>query len=735
MKKKFRRMGCMALMASVLLTGVGCTQKNETEESQEGISYIYDGIYEDITVDENSYIGQIKCNGEYVYYFVGSYEGENQELHYKNIEDGTEQSIPITLSSTQAYAESVAIGAENEIYYLETVYHYEDANEELNVEYYIVECDKSGKEIARHDITELAGKNKYFYIQSIGVVGENLYICSSDNIILLDKETFEKKNSINSAWISGMCTSSEEIYYLIDGDNGMEIVKLDGKTGEKLDSYTNLPYSSSNDCMVIGKDERVYYNTASSLYVLNEDTRNMEEVVNWLDSDIDGETIQAYTALSEDKIYIVVYNWQEENSDYEEVLLEKKEMSPENERIELTYATTYLDSSLRSVILKFNRTNGIYRIKTKIYEDQQDTVFLADLTGNNPPDLVDISSLNYRSLLAKELFADLKPLIEEDSDLKLEDYVENVMQSGELDGKLYFVRPTFSITTLVAKKSNIEGAQLEDLTGFIKFIKNRPAGSKVFEYATKEDLLSVLLSYNINSFIDWETGTCKFDSEDFLNILELCNEMPLNYEEDPDGNDLVEDLRNNKVLFQSLYINKYQEIQVYKKMLEDDISFVGYPSNNEMVPMISSPNMAIAITNSCKDTEGAFAFIKELLSDEVQESDRWYELPVKKSALEKEFEKDQKAEYETLEDGTKQEVSKGGYGFVNWQCEIYAATEDEINILRELIDQAKVSAVYDNELFSMINEEAQAYFNGQKSAGEVAKIIQSRLSLYVSEQM
>lgn len=37
-------------------------------------------------------------------------------------------------------------------------------------------------------------------------------------------------------------------------------------------------------------------------------------------------------------------------------------------------------------------------------------------------------------------------------------------------------------------------------------------------------------------------------------------------------------------------------------------------------------------------------------------------------------------------------------------------------------------------IYSMIAEEAAAYFEGQKSAQEVAKIIQSRMEIYVSSK-
>ena len=40
---------------------------------------------------------------------------------------------------------------------------------------------------------------------------------------------------------------------------------------------------------------------------------------------------------------------------------------------------------------------------------------------------------------------------------------------------------------------------------------------------------------------------------------------------------------------------------------------------------------------------------------------------------------------------------------------------------------------YDQELMNIISEESAAFFSGQKSAKDVAAIIQSRVQIYVNE--
>ena len=52
----------------------------------------------------------------------------------------------------------------------------------------------------------------------------------------------------------------------------------------------------------------------------------------------------------------------------------------------------------------------------------------------------------------------------------------------------------------------------------------------------------------------------------------------------------------------------------------------------------------------------------------------------------------------------------------------------------ELIDVAKpVSNSQGDEIMNIINEEAEAFYKGQKSVDEVASIIQSRVKIYIGE--
>ncbi|WP_314591975.1 hypothetical protein [Paenibacillus terrigena] len=60
-------------------------------------------------------------------------------------------------------------------------------------------------------------------------------------------------------------------------------------------------------------------------------------------------------------------------------------------------------------------------------------------------------------------------------------------------------------------------------------------------------------------------------------------------------------------------------------------------------------------------------------------------------------------------------------------------TKRHFDELKQLIQSASSLAKADDKMLSMIEEESKSYFSGQKSAEEVAKLIQNRVTTYINE--
>ncbi|MEF9970886.1 MAG: hypothetical protein RR731_01070, partial [Oscillospiraceae bacterium] len=60
--------------------------------------------------------------------------------------------------------------------------------------------------------------------------------------------------------------------------------------------------------------------------------------------------------------------------------------------------------------------------------------------------------------------------------------------------------------------------------------------------------------------------------------------------------------------------------------------------------------------------------------------------------------------------------------------------QPEADQLKALINSVENTAAFDNSMMSIINEEAEIFFAGEKSVEETANIIQSRMKIYINEQ-
>ena len=60
---------------------------------------------------------------------------------------------------------------------------------------------------------------------------------------------------------------------------------------------------------------------------------------------------------------------------------------------------------------------------------------------------------------------------------------------------------------------------------------------------------------------------------------------------------------------------------------------------------------------------------------------------------------------------------------------------EDADAIKAVVDNTVIAVGYSSDqITSIINEEAASYFNGEKSAQDVAATIQNRVSIYVSEQ-
>lgn len=734
MKKKMIALGLVA----TLIVGAfsGCSKKEDTSEDADNQqAYIYVGEYEKLAdLGENSYTNNILIQGDTVYYTVSTYDPETlentNEMYKVPVIGGDTSVIEVDLLENSM---SSAMCVRNDDSMVFALSQYDEETYEET--YYLQAFDKDGNELFLKELDDsIVSAGDYFYIQDV-VCDEEGHIYFSDGnetLYCLDGTNGDIIFKYSGGYINQMIGSEKGVFALGYNESWNPVLKqIDFEKQDVSKVYDSVP----NNCekLIYGEDGRLYLNSGNNLYVWNDENEAAELVLNWLENDLDGSELESFTVLKDGRIAVILTEWGDTGSVTQKAILTKQEVTPENQRTILTLGVGYLDWQLKKEILAFNRTNGTYKIKVNEYAEQgyedMQARLLTDLSSKNAPDLIDVSMVNVKQLAAQNYLVDLYPYF--NSDFNIADFWENAIRSGEIDGKLYSISPSFSVTTSIGKSSNLNGVTQWNLETLTDFVKNRPAGTEVFQYATKDTMLQMLLMYDIDEFIDWKSGTCSFDSDGFKNLLELCNEFPKESAWNEDDESFPSKVMNDRMILFDMSVSSVEEIQMYKEMTGGDMSFVGFPINGECAPILHTNGTGLAITQKSSDPEGAWEFLKVLFSDEYQRT--VYDFPMKKSIYNEKMEEAMTPEYGTDENGNQIEQPKTTWGYDDWEVEIYAAKEDEVQLCNQLIEQAKGNYCNDETLFTLISEEAQPYFEGQKSVDEVASIVQSRISLYVSE--
>lgn len=169
----------------------------------------------------------------------------------------------------------------------------------------------------------------------------------------------------------------------------------------------------------------------------------------------------------------------------------------------------------------------------------------------------------------------------------------------------------------------------------------------------------------------------------------------------------------------------------------EEVTPVGFPNNRGMGSSVCAVG-AFGISEKSVHKQTAWEFVRQFILPEQQmrkEDDRYfrYGLPVYKPALQEVASRMTEKPFYIDSEGKK--MYYDNTVIINGQdIVVEPATQQEMKKWLDFIlsvDKRANSAA--ENLLKIVNEEAAAYFDGQKSVEDVTKIIQSRMSIYISE--
>ena len=634
------------------------------------------------------------------------------------------------------------------------------------------QLDSTGNELSRIDTSGMQEKLGADYINSMVMDPEGYFYTtvqtfgettSENKVVVLDKDqnvlfTIEEENLWGQLTLLGDGTVGMSVW----SEEGGQVLRTIDKAAKGWGAEYPLPPNGGN--IYTGSQKYIfYYDNGDSLYGFNKETKAGEKILSWSAANINKDELMFFTFLEDGRIVAMTRSWGMNGNDMtmELAILTETDASVLKDKVTLTYATQYLGYEERNKIIDFNKSSDKYRIEIKDYsefntaEDYKAglTKLNTEIAAGNVPDILNVSGLPIQQYGAKGLLEDLWPYIDNDPDLGRDAIMENVFKAAEQDGKLYQVFSTFSIQTVVGATKVVGDRMSWTLDDLQAALATMPEGCTIFgEGDTKAGMLSYVLAQNMDAFVDWSTGQCSFDSEDFISLLEFCNSFPLEYdwnnvdwEEYEDDNTRV--MNGKQMLLNAYLYDLGDSLQMYEVVFNGDYSFIGFPQEDGSVGSSFSLGNGIAMSSTCKDKEGAWSFMREYLMPQYANVDEeymigGYNLSTNKADFEKMVEMAMKKEYQLDENGNQVldengqpiEVPKYTYGFNDLTVGVYATTQEQYDQFMALYNAIDSISTYDENIYNIVNEVAGGYFNGDKTVQDTAKQIQDRVTLYVNEQ-
>lgn len=535
--------------------------------------------------------------------------------------------------------------------------------------------------------------------------------------------------------------------------------------GDALPIPEMVDLNNSRIHMADGYD--MYFTNDNGLYALNFTDTQETLLCNWVNSDIIGGDISyRFMVLSSE---LAVFMDADPVSGASQLCV-MKPVAPEDVTpkylIEVAYSGRG-DNMMQRYAVAFNRESDKYRVVLKDYSGYHsgDTapvdILLQEIVTGDTPDIIlcDEYSLPAETLRDKDLFLDLYTYMDKEGEImNRAAFVPCVLAPFEsADGTLPLLVQNFTLQSIAAKASVVgnrtswtmeEALAFADSLGedqylFTMFYDNSPEAEPG---ARQNQLLQSFLGYTLDAFIDEETASCTFNDGRFASLLQFCNEAPiLHYQEVDSEATLVRE--NTLTLMKMDYISDISDYlrHKYYTFAGEEMVMIGYPTADASVQngTVISPSTMIGITADSPVADGAWEFIKRTYGD--IESERFYRhngFPAAYAALETMFDEESRTYYVFEENGwgatTYDEDDEID---LSWMEEDAARNggvpghmeEEDRQALLSIIENASLVADTNTDIISMIMEDASAYFAGAKTLEDTVSVIQSRVSIYVSE--
>ncbi len=359
---------------------------------------------------------------------------------------------------------------------------------------------------------------------------------------------------------------------------------------------------------------------------------------------------------------------------------------------------------------------------------------LADISQGRGPDILVLSRKTLEIFQDNGALAELSGVLPEELTGQIFD---SVLRQGRVGDGLYGVAWEARVDTLLVPEKVWQGETWR-VADVLSLLKERETQGEPYDrwlsisYSlTAEQMLYDLalqgiegIEGSVSTLVDLEQGKCFFDTPEFVRLLEICKKYGevSGSREYTDQAERLAEVRSGRALA-LLCSGDLKEFSRVMASCEDGFRCVGYPTENACGSYVNCSRF-MTVNAATENYDIVVGFLKEMLSEEVQRENFGISSVRRDVLTENVVEHPSFCETPVFMYGDKAYTQlEGKADGSSWAREYV-----------ELLEKGAPGSWEMSEIQLIVMEEAAAYFNGDKSAEDVAGVIQSMVGLYLDER-
>ena len=385
--------------------------------------------------------------------------------------------------------------------------------------------------------------------------------------------------------------------------------------------------------------------------------------------------------------------------------------APERKLLTLAIlADTGMETQAMQMVQDFNQSGTDLRVEATVYSETQEENTLdflrTQIMAGDAPDLFCFVNDGYdeRPIAPRKVCMDLLAL--PDFEVSPDELLPGIFDALTQDGKLYELPLTVTLETFLAPSNLIAapGVTMQELES-----ARQKAGEDFVPFEswnTPDNLFWLSIPFYLSKYVDRETGTCSFETQEFYDFLLWCKTW---------GGDGSPRNTDEKAIlhYQQLgYVDLLCGMRLMAKEYlgyPDGYTYAGIPNEDTCGTMMSI-TLSLGVSGSCRNEAGAAAFLTFCRAYELRG------LPAEMLRLQAEIDA-QRANGQESDAEIRNAISPE-------DAEKFYALLAEKPVLKDR----------DDALVGILCEEAAPYFAGDVDEKTAAQNMQARTKLLLLEQ-